>query len=129
MVSVCLFLIPFFIVICQNDAIESKLNEYCLIIRILLYKYSHTERDGIIVFAGDKSAVNPAHCGTKCAAHYVLTLDPGQEFTIKVRLYFELEAPKTEVFGPDFDDVFQDRQKEADMFYDEVWKNSILDSF
>lgn len=82
-----------------------------------------------IVFAGDESAVNPAHCGTKCAAHYVLTLDPGQEFTIKVRLYFELEAPKTEVFGPDFDDVFQDRQKEADMFYDEVWKNSILDSF
>lgn len=71
------------------------------------------------VIKGDKSAVNPSHCGTKCAAHYVLTLDPGQEFTIKVRLYFQLEAPKTEVFGPDFDEIFQDRQKEADLFYDE----------
>lgn len=38
-----------------------------------------------------------------------------------MRLYFQLEAPKTEVFGPDFDEIFQDRQKEADLFYDEVW--------
>ena len=66
--------------------------------------------------------MNPSHCGTKCAAHYVLTLDPGEEFTIKVRLYFELEAPKTGPFGPDFDEIFQDRHKEADMFYEEVSK-------
>ena len=66
--------------------------------------------------------MNPSHCGTKCAAHYVLTLDPGEEFTITVRLYFELEAPKTDPFGPDFDEIFQDRHKEADMFYEEVSK-------
>ena len=78
--------------------------------------------DFIKYFPGDKSVVNPSHCGTKCAAHYVLTLDPGEEFTIKVRLYFELEAPKTDPFGPDFDEIFQDRHKEADMFYEEVSK-------
>jgi hypothetical protein len=51
-----------------------------------------------------------------------VTLDPGEEFTIKVRLYYELEAPKHDVFGPDFEEIFQERQREADAFYEEVRK-------
>lgn len=99
---------------------EHNLIKFCQLIQLKDFIVQYTVKNSIVIIAGDKSAVNPSHCGTKCAAHYVLTLDPGQEFTIKVRLYFQLEAPKTEVFGPDFDEIFQDRQKEADLFYDEV---------
>jgi len=38
-----------------------------------------------------------------------------------VRLYYENEAPRHEIFGPrDFEFVFQQRRLEADVFYDDV---------
>ncbi len=76
-------------------------------------------KDGIgrSVVSGDLAAVNPEHRGTKCAAHYSLTLQPGQAMTIKLRL---ADAVVPEPFGAGFDQTLTDRIQEADAFYDTV---------
>ncbi|KAL4223305.1 hypothetical protein ACF0H5_016776 [Mactra antiquata] len=77
------------------------------------------------VIKGQRDKVNPKHYGTKCAAHYVLDLDPGQEMTIEVRLYQSAEAPPSgKTFSDEyFETTFQQRKLEADSFYDEVIPN------
>ena len=57
--------------------------------------------------------------GTKCAAHYVISVASEQEVTIRVRLYHHLEQPSLP-FSTAFDDVMQARKEEADCFYEEV---------
>ncbi|XP_076108281.1 uncharacterized protein LOC143076408 [Mytilus galloprovincialis] len=75
------------------------------------------------IVKGNVKAVNPQHIGTKCGAHYSVFLNPGQKAQIRIRLYYEKEAPP-ETFGTrDFDFIFQQRKLEADLFYDEVIKN------
>jgi hypothetical protein len=94
------------------------------------------------LIAGNKSAVNPAMSGTKMAAHYPMSLDPGESKTIKLRFtdlepLGELDAPSSGVgspaspghgdrpegvpaandFAEGYDGVFAARQKEADDFY------------
>lgn len=71
------------------------------------------------VVKGDKTAVNPNREGTKCAAHYILTVGSEQSVTIRVRLYHHLEKPIS-AFGPAFDKVMVQRHDEADCFYEEV---------
>jgi Glycosyl hydrolase family 63 C-terminal domain len=91
---------------------------------------------------GDKSAVNPAHNGTKVAAHYVAELAAGESVTLKLRLtdmeplsamdaesgmvgtisspgHAERAAgvPGTNDFAEGFDALFEARQKEAEEFY------------
>lgn len=39
---------------------------------------------------------------------------------IKVRLYQSAESPRNGAFNEDFEDIFERRKLEADMFYDEV---------
>src|SRR5439155_229260 len=65
---------------------------------------------------GRNDGVNPAGIGTKAAAHYVLTLPPGGEARLHLRLSAEAEAggPPS---GPDVDRIFADRIREADAFY------------
>ncbi|PSN11507.1 glucosidase, partial [filamentous cyanobacterium CCT1] len=67
------------------------------------------------VVGGDRSAVNPEGTGTKLAAHYTLTLEPGETRTVWLRLAdrADLNAP----FGDSFEAIFQQRQQEADEFY------------
>ena len=92
---------------------------------------------------GNKGAVNPEHTGTKMAAHYALQLGPGESATLKLRLTdvdplggMDPDSPMvgtisgpghndrvagvpgTNDFGPGFDAVFADRQKEATEFYE-----------
>ncbi|HVN03668.1 MAG TPA: hypothetical protein VMT86_04570 [Bryobacteraceae bacterium] len=67
------------------------------------------------VIAGRKDAVNPAGEGTKAAALYRLELDPGASTTIHLRLSADGSAA-----APDADQVFRQRQAEADEFYG-VW--------
>jgi hypothetical protein len=52
--------------------------------------------------------------GTKVAAHYRLTLPPGGRTALRLRLVDGMPAAP---FGPEFDDVFAERQREADEFY------------
>lgn len=64
---------------------------------------------------GNAHAVNPARTGTKAAAVYRQTLAPEMEWTIQLRL---CRLPKSEVFGPVFDEVFKAREYECETFYE-----------
>jgi len=68
------------------------------------------------IVQGRKDAINPAELGTKSAAHYVLEIESGKERVLTLRLFAEEETP-AQVFGPDFDQVFNARLAEADAFY------------
>jgi hypothetical protein len=67
------------------------------------------------VVHGRKDAVNPAKTGTKAGAHYVRQVGAGESVVVKLRLRTgaDLAAP----LGPDFDAMFDLRQREADAFY------------
>ena len=60
-------------------------------------------------------AVNRDHRGTKAAARYHMTLEPGAESVFRLRL--SADAPASAPFGPDFDATFVTRVAEADEFY------------
>ena len=67
------------------------------------------------VVHGCKNAVNPCHVGTKAAAHYRMTVDPGAEVILRLRLA-DSEFRGTSAFER-FDSIFGLRQHEADEFY------------
>jgi hypothetical protein len=67
------------------------------------------------VVRGDAAAVNPAREGTKAAAHYRLHLGPGERAVVRLRL--RDGEPETAPFGPRFDALVAERQREADEFY------------
>ena len=69
------------------------------------------------VVSGKLDAVNPEHTGTKAAAHYRLTVDPGKMQTIKLRLSDKAPQAMGEPFGSQFDEIIQARRREADEFY------------
>ena len=64
---------------------------------------------------GKTDAVNPAQTGTKASAHYQFHIAAGGSETVKIRL--TNSVVNSGVAGPDFDEVFADRQREADEFY------------
>ncbi len=68
------------------------------------------------VVRGNEGAVNPAHTGTKAAFDEVWTLAPGEERTLRLRLFAADESP-AEPFGADFDATFAKRIQEADEFH------------
>ncbi len=76
-------------------------------------------KDGIneFVVAGRKEAVNPERSGTKVAADYTLTIDPGATAVVRLRLSRPAD-PEADRFGEDFDHHLSVRQEEADAFYD-----------
>jgi hypothetical protein len=84
------------------------------------------------VAAGRTDAVNPANTGTKAAAHYRLTVEPGQCRTVRLRL--SDIAPAALVpgddedpapFGRPFDEILQTRRQQADQFYAAVIPQSL----
>ena len=77
-------------------------------------------KDGINDFVvNDKiDAVNPAQHGTKASAHYKLNIAGGGSTTVKLRLTNTVAG--LGVIGSEFDEVFANRQREADEFYSTV---------
>jgi len=67
------------------------------------------------VVGGRADAVNPDRIGTKAAALYRTTLEPGRSIATRLRLS-NSPIPGT-AFGPEFDLVFAERVREADEFY------------
>jgi len=65
---------------------------------------------------GDSQAVNPRQVGTKAAAHFHRLVAPQETWTVRLRLSPTL---KEQPFA-DFNDIFMQRQKEADQFYAEI---------
>jgi hypothetical protein len=68
-----------------------------------------------VLVNGRADAVNPAHTGTKAAAHYQLDLAPGETATVLLRLS---DAPRLAApFDTGAVAVMDQRQREADDFY------------
>jgi len=84
-------------------------------------------KDGIndCVVYGNQAAVNPEKSGTKTSAHFTLNIAPGQTSVIRVRLTKKDAVASGEPFGKGFDQVFIDRQIEADKFYKSVIPASV----
>jgi hypothetical protein len=76
-------------------------------------------KDGIndYIVAGQAEAVNPAHAGTKAAAHYRLWLAPGAEMRLRLRLTDKAPASLRHAPLTDVDDTTDLRRREADAFY------------
>jgi hypothetical protein len=73
------------------------------------------------VVHGLKEAVNPAQTGTKMAAHYPLTISPGETATVRLRFTEStLLVPDEELLTSNFDMIFAERRQEADQFYAQV---------
>jgi hypothetical protein len=77
-------------------------------------------KDGIndYIVHGIKEAINPENLGTKAAAHYLLTIDPGATKIVRLRLSDipNLASP----FDQEFDIIFDQRQREANEFYQRI---------
>lgn len=74
-------------------------------------------KDGINDFVvSGSSTVNPDGHGTKMAARYRVTLAPGAEVELKLRLSRDVDEAAVDL-GPDFDAVLAARKREADAFY------------
>jgi hypothetical protein len=84
-------------------------------------------KDGIndYVVYGNQAAVNPAKNGTKASAHYQLTIEAGQASVIRLRLTKKTPDSTEAPFGKAFDQVFSDRIKEADEFYQSLTPPSV----
>lgn len=81
------------------------------------------------VINGEDGAVNPSKQGTKAAAHYKLTLAPGE--TQELRFRFTDESFAAEMhgapLGDGFVEQFEARKTEADEFYAEIIPATLSD--
>lgn len=107
---------------------------YCLEPKALLFTENETNaqrlfgtenaslyvKDGIndFIIHGAQSAINSKQQGTKVAAHYTLTIGAGQTEIVRLRLTDQpaLLAP----FSQAFEHTFEQRQQEADAFYQQM---------
>ncbi|HEY7291395.1 MAG TPA: hypothetical protein VH583_16275, partial [Vicinamibacterales bacterium] len=74
------------------------------------------------VVSGKRDAVNPAHVGTKAAAHYTLDVAAGGSKTVRIRI----TGGTTKAFD-DFDRVFTSRIADADEFYSRITPRSLTE--
>ncbi len=65
-----------------------------------------------------KDVVNPEHEGSKASFHSSHDIESGQSLTLRFRLFNQAEQPR-EIFGSAFDQAFESRRKESDIFYKE----------
>ncbi len=84
-------------------------------------------KDGIneCVVHGRQDTINPDAKGTKVAAHYQATIGAGQTSVIRLRLTSGAVERNGQTFGKAFDDVFDERVREADEFYQAVTPPSV----
>ena len=87
-------------------------------------------KDGIneYIVHREHEAVNPAQMGTKAAANYAITIKPGETATIRLRLTDkDRKKSRAALFGREFDQLFADRIREADDFYQTVIPANLSD--
>src|SRR5947207_2613913 len=84
-------------------------------------------KDGIndCVVQGNQGSVDPGKKGTKVAAHYQMNVGAGQTKVIRLRLSNSSPDKKAKRFEKQFDEVFVDRLREADEFYQSVVPPSV----
>ncbi len=83
-------------------------------------------KDGIndYLVRGNQAAVNPAHTGTKVAAHHSLSIASGASEVVQLRLTRTAPTRGGRPFA-DFDAVFEQRLAEANAFYDGITPASV----
>jgi hypothetical protein len=69
------------------------------------------------LIAGKRDAINPAAVGTKAAAHYQRSIQPGETVSLRLRLAAMVNNHSHDAPFADFDANFSLRQEEADEFY------------
>jgi len=69
---------------------------------------------------GKGQVVNPDQKGTKSAAHYGLTLQPGETQIIRLRLCEPDSSTGFYPFGTEYEQTFSVRRSEADEFYEAI---------
>ncbi len=132
-------------------AVDAKLGErflYCAGEAPLLFTENETNyerifgapnrspyvKDGInnYIVLGQEDAINPEKKGTKAAAHYHLTVGPGQCQVVRLRLsdvapaaFAETDGKNAAAFGGPFDAILQARRRDADEFYADVIPSSL----
>jgi hypothetical protein len=80
---------------------------------------------------GHRDAVNPEQKGTKAAAQYHLTVNPGECRLVRLRLTDRAPAALSgdgqagARFGGDFEELLEMRRREADEFYDTIIPRSL----
>ncbi|HEY3762723.1 MAG TPA: glucosidase [Verrucomicrobiae bacterium] len=72
------------------------------------------------VVHGNRAAVNPANTGTKGGALYEMNVAPGTSATVRLRLTRSDIKPSKP--WADFDNIFEQRKREADEFYADLQK-------
>ena len=89
-------------------------------------------KDGInnYVVDGERGAVNPERKGTKVAAHYHLSVGPGECKVVRLRLSQSAPVALTSTnggtpFGTGFEDVVEARRRDADEFYASITPPSL----
>ncbi|MGA7416212.1 MAG: glucosidase, partial [Bryobacteraceae bacterium] len=75
------------------------------------------------VIAGRAEAVNPAHVGTKAAAHYQLGVPAGGSQTVRLRL----RSTQADDAFSEFEQIFETRIAEADEFYQRITAQSLTE--
>jgi len=77
-------------------------------------------KDGIndYVVKDVTKAVNPQWMGTKASARYQLDIGAHRPAMVKLRL--TTDEPKAEMLGEQFDEIFAERRREADEFYEKI---------
>ncbi len=82
-------------------------------------------KDGINdhIVQGHQEAVNPNKIGTKVSAYSLLSIEPGETKTIRLRL--SDSARISEPFGAEFDTVFQTAIQQMEEFYDRITPASL----
>jgi mannosylglycerate hydrolase MGH1-like protein len=73
---------------------------------------------------GRTQAVNAQARGSKSAALYQLRIPAGESVSVLLRLSSAEERPATP-FGPEFEQVFEQRIREADEFYAELYPRAV----
>jgi len=76
---------------------------------------------------GEREAVNPAGTGTKAAALYTRTVQPGETVTLNLRLASMVDTHPLEAPFADFDALIMQRKEEADAFYNAVLPPKLSD--
>ena len=84
------------------------------------------------VVHGKEDAVNPKRYGTRVAAWYQMTLEPGESRSVDLRLFPTDQPPAVsssggDPLGDDYRSVLKSRRKDADEFYDVVIPDEVLD--
>ena len=80
----------------------------------------------IFFVSGETTCVNPEQTGTKCAAVYCVTVNPGCSKQVQMCLWPVKTNPKCCNFGSQFDSILKSKATQVKKYYTKVKKKKTL---